>query len=146
MSISFTIGRLARQANVPTSTVRYYERRGLLRPDSRSKANYRVYGQATLDRLLFVRSARAAGFTLGDIKTLLAFRESDTAPCKEVRDLIAVRLDLVVEQIKHLKGVDRVLREWLKVCQEAERSGRCGVLDGLAAPRGKKCTNTGDCP
>jgi len=141
----YTIGQLARAADIPTSTVRYYERRGLLRPDSRSKGNYRVYGEAALERLLFVRAAQAAGFTLGDIDALLDFRDGDSAPYKEVRDLIAVRLDQVVEQIKHLKVVDRVLREWMKVCHESERSGCCGVLEGLQAPREKKCKKTGEC-
>ena len=98
-----------------------------------------VYGEAALEKLLFVRSAQAAGFTLGDIDALLEFRESDAAPCKEVQDLIAVRLDLVVEQIKHLKVVDRMLRDWMKVCHEAEHSGFCGVIEGLQAPREKKC-------
>ncbi len=141
----YTIGQLARQADVPTSTVRYYERRGLLRPDSRSKGNYRVYGEAALEKLLFVRSAQAAGFTLGNIDALLEFRDDGSAPCKEVQDLIAERLDRVVEQIKHLKVVDRVLREWMQVCHEAERSGRCGVLEGLQAPREKKHNKTEEC-
>lgn len=140
-----TIGVLAKQAGVPTSTVRYYERRGLLRPDSRSKSNYRVYGEASLEKLLFVRSAQAAGFTLGDIDALLKFQETDSAPCKEVQNLITARLDLVVKQIKQLKAVDRMLREWMNVCREAARSGRCGVLEGLKAPREKKCKKTGEC-
>lgn len=139
MSNRYTIGQLAHEASVPTSTVRYYERRGLLRPDSRSKSNYRVYGEASLETLLFVRSAQAAGFTLADIDALLEFRDSDSAPCKEVQDLIAVRLNLVVEQIKHLKDVDRMLRAWMKICHEAEQSGCCGVIEGLQAPREKKC-------
>ena len=141
----YTIGQLARAADVPTSTVRYYERRGLLRPDSRSEGNYRIYGTDSLERLRFVRSAQAAGFTLSDITALLEFREGDAAPCKEVQDLIAGRLDLVVEQIKHLRVVDRMLREWMKVCRDAERSGRCGVLEGLQAATKTKCNEVREC-
>ena len=135
----YTIGQLARAADVPTSTVRYYERRGLLWPGSRSKGNYRIFGTDALKRLRFVRSAQAAGFTLSDITALLDFRDGDAAPCKEVQDLIAARLDNVVEQIKHFKVVDRMLREWMKVCREAERSGRCGVLEGLQSTK-KRCS------
>ena len=141
----YSIGQLARAADVPTSTVRYYERRGLLRPDSRSKGNYRIFGTDALERLRFVRSAQAAGFTLSDITALMEFRDGDAAPCKEVQDLIAARLGKVVEQIKHLKVVDRMLREWMKVCREAERSGRCGVLEGLQSPKKKKCNNVRKC-
>ena len=146
MSQRLTIGKLAKHAGVPTSTVRYYERRGLLRPDGRSEGNYRVYGEEALDRLRFVRSAQAAGFTLSDISALLQFRDGDTAPCTEVQDLITVRLAQVVEQIDHLKLVERMLGEWHTVCREAERSGRCGVLEGLAAEKKKNRRKSGKRP
>ena len=145
MAERFTIGQLARAADVPTSTVRYYERRGLLRAETRSEGNYRIFGIDALERLRFVRSAQAAGLTLSDITALLEFQEGDAAPCKEVQDLIAARLDQVVEQIKHLKVVDRMLRKWMKVCREAERSGRCGVLEGLQSPKKKKCNKVREC-
>ncbi len=146
MSQRLTIGALAKQAGVPTSTVRYYERRGLLRPDGRSEGNYRIYGEEALDRLRFVRSAQAAGFTLSNISALLQFRDGDTAPCKEVQGLITVRLAQVVEQIDHLKLVERMLGKWRTVCREAERSGRCGVLEGLAAEKKKSCRKSGKRP
>ncbi len=145
MATHHTIGQLAREAGVPTSTVRYYERRGLLRPDGRSDGNYRLYGPESLQRLRFVRSAQAAGFTLSDIAALLEFRDGDAAPCREVQDLIAARRGQVVEQIKHLKVVDRMLREWMKVCREAERSGRCGVLEGISTATKKKSGKRGKC-
>ncbi len=146
MGQRLTIGALAKQAGVPTSTVRYYERRGLLRPDGRSEGNYRIYGEEALDRLQFLRSAQAAGFTLSDISALLQFRDGDTAPCKEVQDLITVRLAQVVEQIDHLKLVERMLGKWRTVCREAERSGRCGVLEGLAAEKKKSRSKSGKRP
>ena len=146
MSPRLTIGALAKQAGVPTSTVRYYERRGLLRPEGRSEGNYRLYGEEAMDRLRFVRSAQAVGFTLSDISALLQFRDGDTAPCKEVQDLITVRLDQVVEQIDHLKLVERMLGKWRTVCREAERSGRCGVLEGLAAETKKSPRKSGKRP
>lgn len=80
----YTIGGLARGAGVPTSTVRYYERHGLLTSEARSRGNYRLYGPAALERLRFVRSAQAAGFTLSDITLLLRFRDGDPAPCQDV--------------------------------------------------------------
>lgn len=146
MSPRLTIGALAKQAGVPTSTVRYYERRGLLRPEGRSKGNYRIYGEEAMDRLRFVRSAQAAGFTLSDIIALLQFRDGDAAPCKEVQGLITVRLAQVVEQIDHLKLVERMLGKWRTVCREAERSGRCGVLEGLAAKKKKSPGKSGKRP
>jgi DNA-binding transcriptional MerR regulator len=146
MVARYTIGQLAREADVPTSTVRYYERRGLLRPDSRSEGNYRIFGDDALERLLFVRSAQAAGFTLSDISSLLRFRDGDVAPCQEVQALITSRLDQVTEQMGHLRHVQRMLRKWLRVCREAERTGRCGVLEGLSAAEKKSRAKSRRCP
>jgi DNA-binding transcriptional MerR regulator len=142
----YTIGQLAKAADVPISTIRYYERRGLLRPCSRSKGNYRLFDSDTLDRLGFVRSAQIAGFTLSDVTSLLDIQDGDAAPCKEVQELITARLTKVVEQIKHLKSVDVMLREWKKICVEAELAGQCGVLEGLQSSKEKKCNKVRECP
>jgi len=142
----YTVGQLAREADVPTSTVRYYERRGLLRPVSRSPGNYRLYGEEARERLKFVRSAQTAGFTLSDIAALLAFRDGDAAPCREVQALVAARLQHVSEQMDHLALVQTMLRRWLRLCREAERSGRCGVLSGLEAAAKSIAKKSRDCP
>jgi DNA-binding transcriptional MerR regulator len=142
----YTIGQLAKAADIPISTIRYYERRGLLRPCSRSKGNYRLFDSDTLDRLGFVRSAQIAGFTLSDVTLLLEFHDGNSAPCKEVQVLITSRLDKVVEQIERLKDVDIMLRDWMTVCRNAERSGRCGVIEGLQSTEKKKCNKVQKCP
>lgn len=130
---SYTIGRLAKAAGVPVSTVRYYERRGLLRPDARSAGNYRLYSGEALERLRFLRSAQAAGFTLSDIAVLLRFRSGDVSPCSQVQELITERLEHVRKRVEELRRAERMLLGWLRVCRESQRSGRCGVLEGLDA-------------
>lgn len=132
MDTRYTIGTIANAARVPTSTVRYYERRGLTKPQARTHGNYRLYNELALRRLNFVRSVQAAGFTLSDIAVLLRFRDGDPAPCLKVQTLITTRLGIVTQQIELLREADRMLRGWLKVCHRTEKSGRCGLLDGLA--------------
>ena len=146
MTDRYTIGQLARHGGVPTSTVRYYERRGLLRPERRTRGNYRLYGEDALDRLRFTRSAQAAGFTLADITALLQFRDGDLAPCGDVQALTRARLNSVAAQIDQLQHVQRMLRRWLRVCRDAQRTGRCGVLEGLSARGKKKRGKASDCP
>src|ERR1041384_6251961 len=90
---SITIGELARVAEVPTSTIRFYERRGLLKPDARTQSNYRTYSARTAERLKFIRAAQATGFSLKDIREMLALTYSDDPPCAEVAALIEHRLD-----------------------------------------------------
>jgi len=141
-----TIGQIARRARVPVSTVRYYERRGLLRPDARSEGNYRLYGDEAMHRLVFIRSAQAAGFTLGDITALLEYQDSDGAPCREVQQLITDRQAQVTQEICRLNEIDQMLCGWMGRCRDAEKSGRCGVLEGLDAIGQEKCEKDQDCP
>lgn len=131
MEPHYTIGRLARAAGVATSTVRFYERRRLLRPDGRSDGNYRVYGPAALERLRFIRAGQANGFALEDIAALLSLRDGTTAPCKEVQTLVEHRLVDLERRVKQLRHLRAVLRSSLKLCRRAERSGRCRVIDSL---------------
>ncbi len=67
-----TIGELARAAGVRISTLRFYERRGLLTPASRSPAGYRRYEAADVDRVLFLRRAPELGFSLAELGAMLA--------------------------------------------------------------------------
>lgn len=87
-----TIGALARATDVPTSTIRFYERRGLLKADARSGANYRCYTQRTAERLRFIRSAQASGFSLKDVEEMLALTVADGSPCDDVAAVMERRL------------------------------------------------------
>ena len=131
MSNQYTIGQLARAADVPASTVRYYERVGLLRPDNRSHGNYRLYGDDSLGRLRFIRAAQATGFTLDDISTLLAYRDGSTAACRDVQVLIEGRLADVEVRLSEMRHLRRVLKSTLKECQGTEANGECQTIDQL---------------
>ena len=111
-----TIGELANAADVPTSTVRFYERRGLLEPDARTQSNYRSYSTRAAERLKFIRSAQAAGFSLRDIREMLALTYSDKPPCDGVAALIERRLDDVKQRLRELKRINRTLTVALKSC------------------------------
>jgi MerR family mercuric resistance operon transcriptional regulator len=127
MSSSLTIGELARAADVPISTVRYYEREGLIAASGRSASNYRLYGRADLERLRFIRAAQASGFTLADVKTLLR-----PAACGRVQALIEHRLAEVEQRMAELRRLKRVLERSLHDCVAHEPSGRCRVVEDLA--------------
>lgn len=135
MQTRYSIGQLARRAEVPTSTVRYYERAGLLTPAGRTTSNYRFYGEDAFERLRFIRAAQATGFTLKDITALLDLRDGTTAPCREVQVLIEARLADVAQQLGDLRHVQDVLDASLhiccQVCSQAEAKGRCQVIESL---------------
>lgn len=144
MTARFTIGQLARSAGVPTTTVRYYERRGLLRSPARSgTGSYRTYGEAELERLRFIRAAQTTGFALADIAMLLEFRDGDAEPCAEVQNLIAERLADVGKRLKDLQRVEQVLAASLERCRRPEREGRCEVIGTLSAAYGRAARRAG---
>ena len=122
-----TIGGLAKAAGVPTSTIRYYERAGLLRPSGRTPSNYRFYTDEDLCRLRFVRGAQATGFTLDDIRQLLR-----PAACHRVQGLIEARLEEVGARVRELRHFEKVLRDSLALCRAHAATGRCKVVDTLS--------------
>ena len=131
MTGSMTIGRLARAADVPTTTVRYYERIGLLEPAGRSTSNYRLYGDSALERLRFIRAAQSNGFTLEDVATLLAFRDQPESVCGEVQHLIERRSADLERRITELRDLRRTLTLMLGECRRTQEHGTCQAIDRL---------------
>lgn len=127
----FTISQLASAAEIPTTTVRYYERIGLLEPEYRSHGNYRLYTDESLRKVKFIRAAQAIGFTLKDVKSLLGTGDGRTPACCDVQALIEDRLTDIEQRLKDLRHVRRVLKSALEKCQEQEQVDCCHVLESL---------------
>ena len=136
-----TIGRLAKMAGVPISTIRYYERRGLLRPPSRTPGNYRLYDEATAVRVRFIRAAQAAGFTLADIEQLVELDRQSAGVCARVQGLIDARLAETLAQLDQLERARDALTAWHEACRSAQRSGSCVVLADLVEVAGASGLN-----
>jgi DNA-binding transcriptional MerR regulator len=133
MGTAYTIGQLAHTAGVPPSTVRYYERIGLLPPEGRTAGNYRLYGEEALARLRFIRAAQGLGFTLEDITALLHLRDGTPSVCQDVQVLIEERLSDLEQRMANLRHVQHVLKATLKRCRETVWDGRCQIIERLAA-------------
>ncbi len=131
MSGQFTISQLAKSAGIPTSTIRYYERVGLVEPEERSQGNYRLYSDESLKKLKFIRAAQATGFTLDDVKALLLDDSGGTPTCGNVRGLIEDRLTDTERRLTDLRHVRRVLKSALQQCEQQEKSDCCDVVAGL---------------
>ncbi|MCH7702047.1 MAG: heavy metal-responsive transcriptional regulator [Planctomycetes bacterium] len=122
-----TIGRLASTSGVPATTLRYYEREGLLAPIDRSRSGYRLYDEAAAQRLSFIRSAQAVGFTLNDIRELLKLDKDSS--CSEVQVLLERRLAEVKAKLADLACVRDALTSALAECRRSRRG--CRVLADL---------------
>ena len=128
-----TIGQLAKQARVNRETVRYYERRRLLQRPSRSIAGYRVFSDDALKRLRFIRHAKMLGFSLEEIRALLALRINSINTCDRVRARTEVKIADIDRKIESLQQIRRVLRELVKACSRRRRTDECPILDSLEA-------------
>ena len=131
MSGRYTISQLANAAGIPTTTVRYYERVGLVEPEDRSQGNYRLYSDSSLDRLRFIRAAQATGFTLDDVKSLLSDGSGGTPTCGNVQGLIEKRLAEIEKRLKDLRHVQQVLKSALERCRKQKRTDCCHVVEQL---------------
>lgn len=141
-SAKITIGELSRRTGCNVETVRYYERIGLIPPAPRTTGRYRLYGDADVRRLAFVRRARELGFTLADVRTLLTLAPGQSdGPCAQARELAAAHLAAVRAKIADLRAMERVLDDAVARCA-AGGDPCCPVIDALAggakAPRSRR--------
>lgn len=113
---SYSIGRLAREAGVPISTVRFYERRGILRPDGRTRANYRRYSADALEKLRLIRTAQNIGLSLKDVTEVLGLLKETGCPCHEIEQVLHKRLSDVRQRIKDLRRLEKALSRSLTLC------------------------------
>jgi DNA-binding transcriptional MerR regulator len=118
----YNIGQLARAAGIPISTLRYYERLGLLAPAGRAHNNYRFYTQDTLQIVRFIRAAQATGFTLEDVRTLLTLWDGQSAMCKDVQPLVAKRLAEVTQRLQDMRHIQRILTLMLAMCHAQSKT------------------------
>lgn len=101
----FMIGDLSEKTGVTTEAIRYYERIGLIPKPQRADNGYRVYAEADVDRLNFIRRARTLDIALDEIDEILAFRERNEAPCSHVMMVMERRVEEIENRIRDLQRV-----------------------------------------
>lgn len=102
------IGAVSKHTGTNVETIRYYERVGLLPAPARSSGGYRLYGTDHVKRLNFIRRARVLGFSLAEVRRLLALADQRRRPCAEVRGVAAAHLEVVKGKIADLRQMGRV--------------------------------------
>lgn len=136
-----SIGEVARQAQRSVPSVRYYEQIGLLPNASRRAGGHRVYGSTDLKRLSFIRRCRDFGFSVAQIRELLAVSTRGT-PCVEAREIAAARLQAVRSKLFELQALERSLAGFVRNCDATCESGRvedCTLFDDIAGETDPAC-------
>jgi MerR family mercuric resistance operon transcriptional regulator len=129
------IGELSRQTQCNIETIRYYERIELLPKPRRQGGRYRRYDADDVGRLRFIRRARQLGFTLDEVRALLALAAAGGDDvCAEVRSLAAAHVADIRAKIADLQAMERVLTEAICEC-DAGQQPRCPLIEVLSANR-----------
>jgi MerR family mercuric resistance operon transcriptional regulator len=127
----FTIGALAKAAEVGVETIRYYQRRGLLAEPRRRRGAYRVYGPAELARLRAIRRAQQLGFSLEEVDALLALNaDTDRARARAAAQAKIALIDARIDQLRHMRDA---LSELVHCCHHTEAPAPCPILRALSA-------------
>ena len=132
-----TVGAAAGAAGVNVQTLHYYERRGLVRPRSRSGAGYRVYGEAEVQRVRAIKQAQSLCFTLGEIRELISLAESRQSVSKVSR-LAQSKLAEIDDKIHALERVRATLEQVVETCACKGDLSRCDVIAGLVPEGGPR--------
>lgn len=125
------IGQLSRRTGVPIDTVRYYEKQHLLPAPTRSASGYRHYEADDVLRLTFIRRAKVLGFTLEEIRDLLALSRNDSGDMAGIRAAAADKLADVERRLAELTRVRDGLRTLVDACHGHGALDQCPILSAL---------------
>ena len=130
-------GELARLTGVSTDTLRHYERLGLLPRPGRTAGNYRSYPLSSKPRVELIQHALRIGFSLSELKTILAARDTGGAPCRQVRRLLSSKMGHVNNQIENLillrAELNRLAKDWDKRLRQTKAGQAARLLETLPA-------------
>lgn len=135
-STRMKIGELAQRAGVNIQTVRYYERRQLLRAPERTRAGYREYDRHDLLRLAFILRAKELGFTLAEIDELLALRVDPTRNADDVRGRAREKIAATERKIRELRRIRDALLHLVDACDAHGPVEQCALIHAIEAAEG----------
>ncbi len=143
------IGEVAKGSGIGIEALRFYEKSGLLDRPSRTEGGYRIYDGEVLARLDFIKRAQLLGFSLDEIKTIIADKRAGQSPCSDVREIVRNRLAELDARMREMKlyrdELASALKDWDQVgdvaghiCGLIENSRIEHAIDHQHAPRLRK--------
>lgn len=126
---SLTIGQLAASAGVGVETVRFYQRKGLLREPAKPLGGIRHYSTEDADRIRFIKAAQGLGFRLSEVRELLELEAGGS--CKDIQALATEKRQAIRKRLSDLQRLDRTLSRLLKQCESTRGRLRCPIVAAL---------------
>lgn len=128
----FTIGKVSEKTGCHIETIRYYERIGILPEPARSAGGHRLYGDDDIRHLIFVRRSRDLGFTLDEVRALLAYMDDGDYTCAEIRTIAVDHLAEVRRKLADLRRLERGLKDMIATCDGGDVTD-CPIIEALYA-------------
>ena len=128
-----TLGVLAKSAHVGIETIRFYQRKGLLRRPEKPYAGIRRYGPADVARLKFIKSAQRLGFSLDEVAQLLSLDDGTT--CEKAAEIAAHKLADIRMRLNDLSRIEAALSTLLKRCRRPHDDVSCPLIAELQDDR-----------
>lgn len=125
-----TIGRLAEASGVHLETIRYYQRLGLVPTPGRQRNSVRRYDEDSVRRLRFIKRAQALGFSLEEVKLLLALSHGEH--CAETRTFAQQKKQLVGAKIADLRSIEAALDKLIRACGSGRTGRGCPIIESLS--------------
>ncbi|UOR14163.1 MerR family transcriptional regulator [Halobacillus amylolyticus] len=124
-----TISQVAKEANVNIETIRYYERRGLISEPTRTESGYRKFPQEVVEDIKFIKRTKDLGFTLGEIKNLLAASNDEKFRSEEMHDFATSKMKEIEAKIHDLQQMKTLLEDLVEKCPGSGISkGECPII------------------
>lgn len=125
-----TIGTLAKNAGVGVETVRFYERKGILKKPQKPESGFRSYTREDARKIQFIRRAQELGFTLREIRDILGMEANSRATCTDLKSKAEMKLSEIERKIRDLRNMKRTLERFAGACGSKNVSIReCGILE-----------------
>ena len=126
-----TIGQVAKEGGVNIETIRYYERRGILKEPPRRPSGYRQYDSESVRLIRFIKRAQELGFTLNEIKQLIELRGNVRRNRSDVSAIAQAKIRDIDQKIQRLQAMREALGILLKACECRERKPECPIIEAL---------------
>ncbi len=122
-----TIGKLAKDLDISVETIRFYERKGLIMQPLKPARGYRLYNNTLANQLKFILKAKALGFTLTEVASLMSL----SGNCSDVESMGLKKLTLIRSKIADLQRLEQVIQDMTDSCKANQDPNSCPIINSL---------------
>ena len=126
-----TTSQLAQQANVNIATIRFYERERLLEEPPRKESGYRQYSPEAVQRIRFIKHAQELGFSLKEVRELLALKIDGSSRCSDVKARAEAKIGDIEQKLETLGRLRHILNGLVLACGDGTTTSECPILEAL---------------